>query len=176
MSLICPAGTACPFTSLTSLGLPEALLWVLAFAITFGILVELKIFKRAPAALISIVIGFFVLMAAPAAIIEIIATMSSTLVLVAVGLLVLMTLLVAGGLGGIYKRFGWLVELALIAIVALAFIGAGGLSLIGITLPTLAWIGSIPWILVVVGVAVLWMVYESREQPKVEAKPVAQTK
>jgi hypothetical protein len=70
----------------------------------------------------------------------------------------------------------WLVGLVIIAIVALVFIGSGGLALIGISLPTLAWLGSIPWILVVVGVAVLWMIYESREQPKVEAKPAAQTK
>ena len=171
-------GVITGMASLTSLGLPEILLWVLAFAITFGILVELKIFKRAPSALISIVIGFFVLMAAPASVIAVIATMSSTLVLVAVGLLVLVTLLFAGGfgLGGFYGKIHWLVELALIAIVALVFIGAGGLALIGISLPTLAWIGSIPWILVVVGVAVLWMIYESREQPKVEAKPATQTK
>jgi len=170
MSLICPPGTACPITDLASLGLPEALLWVLAFAITFGILAELKIFKRAPAALISIVIGFFVLMAAPASVIAVIATMSTSLVLVAVGLLVLTTLLFAGGFrfGGFYGKIHWLVELALIAIVALAFIGAGGLSLIGITLPTLAWIGSIPWILVIVGAAVLWMVFESKEP---ETKP-----
>ena len=168
MSLICPPGTACPLTSLTSLGLPEALLWVLAFAITFGILAELKIFKRAPAALISIVIGFFVLMAAPASVIAVIATMSTTLVLVAVGLLVLMALLVSGRVGGFYNKLHWLVELAIVAIVALAFIGAGGLSLIGITLPTLAWIGSIPWILVIVGAAVLWMVFESKEP---ETKP-----
>jgi hypothetical protein len=162
---------------LTGLGLPEILLWVLAFAITFGILVELKIFKRAPSALISIVIGFFVLMAAPAAAIAVIATMSTSLVLVAVGLLVLMTLLVAGGVGNFYfNKMSWLAGLVIIAIVALVFIGSGGLALIGISLPTLAWLGSIPWILVVVGVAVLWMIYESREQPKVEAKPAAQTK
>jgi len=161
---------------LTGLGLPEILLWVLAFAVTFGILVELKIFKRAPSALISIVIGFFVLMAVPAAAISVIATMSTALILAAIGLLVLMTLLVSGGVGGIYRKFSWVVELAIIALVALVFVGSGGLALIGISLPTLAWLGSIPWILVVVGVAVLWMIYESREQPKVEAKPATQTK
>lgn len=152
--------------SLASLGLPEVLLWVLAFAVTFGILVELKIFKRAPSALISIVIGFFVLMAVPAAAIAVIATMSTALILAAIGLLVLMTLLVSGGVGGIYRKFSWVVELAIIALVALVFVGAGGLALIGISLPSLAWLGSIPWILVVVGVAVLWMIYESKEQPK----------
>ena len=157
--------------SLTSLGLPEVLLWVLAFAVTFGILVELKIFKRAPATLISIVVAFLVLMAAPAAVISILATMSTTLILVAIGVLVLVSLLTAGGVGGVYKRFNWLVELVLIAIVALAFVGAGGLALIGITLPSLAWIGSIPWILVVIGLAVLWMLYESREPtPKPQAQ------
>ena len=154
---------------LTGLGLPEILLWVLAFAVTFGILVELKIFKRAPSALISIVIGFFVLMAVPAAAISVIATMSTALILAAIGLLVLMTLLVSGGVGGIYRKFSWVVELAIIALVALVFIGSGGLALIGITLPTLAFLGSIPWVLVVVGLAVIWMIYESA--PKTEAKP-----
>jgi hypothetical protein len=154
---------------LTGLGLPEILLWVLAFAVTFGILVELKIFKRAPSALISIVIGFFVLMAVPAAAISVIATMSTALILAAIGLLVLMTLLTSGGVGGIYRKFSWVVELAIIALVALVFIGSGGLALIGITLPTLAFLGSIPWVLVVVGLAVIWMIYESA--PKTEAKP-----
>jgi len=160
--------------SLTSLGLPEVLLWVLTFAVTFGVLVELKIFKRAPATLISIVIAFLVLMAAPASVISVLETMSTTLILVSIGVLVLMSLLFAGKVGGIYSKLSWLVELVLIAIVALAFVGAGGLALIGITLPSLAWLGSIPWVLVVIGLAVLWMLYESRE-PAPKPAP-AQTK
>lgn len=170
ISMICPPGTACP---LTALGLPEILLWVLTFAVVFAILTKLKIFSRAPAALVSIAIGFLVLMAMPATLIAVIASMSTGLIAVAIGILVIMALLEIAGSKAIIGQdekgklitehhfvvHGTLVAIVLVVITAIIFWMSGGAALLGITaLPMLSG-GTI--LLILVGVAVLWMLSES---------------
>jgi len=166
--MVCPPGTGCPLDNLLGLGLPETLLWVLAFAIIFGVLTQLKIFKRAPALLISIVAAFFVLMAAPAALITVIASMSSGLIVLAIGVIAIMALLAiaTGGMNGplvYWVKYSALVAIALVILAAILFTGSGGLALIGIT--SLPSIGTIPLVLIIIGAAVLWMLAESGEKP-----------
>jgi hypothetical protein len=165
---------------LTGLGMPEILLWVLTFAVVFGVLTKLKIFeKRAPAALISIVVGFFVLLAVPAGLITVIATMSTGLLVVAIGFLVLLALIEIGNVkvirpsertkeGYKYGEFhpfsghGTIMAIILIVIAAAIFYLSGGWALLGFgTLPA---ISAGTWLLVIVGAAVLWMLSESKEQ------------
>lgn len=159
---------------LTSMGLPEILLWILSFAVIFGILVELKILKKAPAALISLVLAFFVLMAAPVAVISVLATMSTGLVLLAIGALVLISLLAATGSHEHYGKHTVWVALAVIVIVTLLFVGAGGLAVIGLsTGPVVAFVSSVPWFLVIIGGAVIWMLYEAGKSEEADRKAMA---
>lgn len=149
---------------LSGLGLAQVLLWVLTFAVVFGVLTHLKVFKRAPSTLISIVAGFFVLMAVPASVIAIIATLSTGLIVLAIGIIVLMSLLYISQTHGYWYKHGTLVALALVVITALIFAGSGGLALIGIS--TLPAIGTGTWLLFIVGLAVLWMLSEAGEKPE----------
>jgi len=163
---------------LTGLGLPEILLWVLTFAVVFGILTKLKIFgTRAPAALVSIVVGFFVLLAVPAGLITVIATMSTGLLVVAIGFLVLLALIEIGNVRTWktvrneegkevsaplhpFHGHGTIMAIILIVIAAAIFYLSGGWALLGFgTLPAL---GLGTWLLVIVGAAVLWMLSETK--------------
>jgi hypothetical protein len=158
---------------LTGLGLPEILLWVLTFAVVFGILSKLQIFHgRAAPALISIAVGFLVLMAVPAGLITVIASMSTGLLVVAIGFLVLMALIEVTGTKKLmplidgqkitgykdvhpFQGHGTLMTIFLIAIALAIFYLSGGWALLGFgALPA---IGVGTWLLVIVGAAVLWM-------------------
>jgi hypothetical protein len=163
---------------LTGLGLPEILLWVLTFAVVFGILMKLKIFSRAPSALISIVIGFLVLLAVPAALITVIASMSSGLLVAAIGFLVLLAIIEFANLrdmkiigqdkeGKPIKDFNHplhmhstIMTIVVLGIAALIFWVSGGAAFIGIgALPAIS-MGT--WLLIIVGGAVLWMLSEAK--------------
>jgi len=164
INMICPPGSGCPLTN--GFGLPEILLWVLAFAVIFGVLIKLKMFSKAPTALISIALAFLVLMATPAALITAISTMSTGLLILAIAFIALMGLVSITSAGSlekvvvmkdgkpvelvkpveIFQKHGTLVFLAILAIAALIFVSAGGFS----------------WIAVLVGLAVLWMLYEAK--------------
>ena len=162
---------------LTGLGLPEILLWVLTFAVVFEILSKLQIMRRAPAALVSIVVGFLVLLAVPAALIAVIATMSTGLVALAIGLIALIALLEVAGARHYVKdakgekviavapylsKHATTTAIVLLILAAVIFVASGGLPLIGIgTLPAIS-MGT--WLLVIIGVAVLWMFSEAKEQ------------
>jgi uncharacterized membrane protein len=162
---------------LTGLGLPEILLWVLTFAVVFGILSKLKIFSRAPSALISIVVGFLVLLAVPAALITVIASMSTGMLVVSIGFIVILAL-IEFAMAYPFREFkdkdgkkfeqqvhpfakhGTIVAIALVIVTALIFWISGGAALIGFgALPT---IGLGTWLLIVVGAAVLWMLSEAK--------------
>lgn len=159
-------------TILGGIGLPQILIWVLAFAVSFAVIS--KILSRAPATIISIVVGFLALMAAPVALITVLGTMSTGLLVLGIGIIVLMALLtVAGASAEVGKDkegkpiFGpWLtghstaVAAALIALAAIIFVAAGGLPLIGI--PSIPVIGWGTWLLIIVGVGVLWMLSEAK--------------
>jgi len=159
-------------TLLTGIGLPQILIWVLAFAVSFAVIS--KILSKAPATLISIVVGFLALMAAPAALISVIATMSTSLIVLGIGLIVLIALLTMAGTRKLVGKdkegvpiWGtWLTEhstataAVLIVLAAIIFVAAGGLPLIGI--PSIPVIGMGTWLLIIVGIGVLWMLSEAK--------------
>jgi hypothetical protein len=151
-------------TWIYGLGLPQILLWVLTFAITYAALKHL-INKRA-AALISIALGFLVLMAVPAALITFLASLSTGLVALAIGLVAFVSVLaITGTLNVFYGQHLTAVALVVIIIVAAMFVGYGGLGYIGITgIPAIT---SGMWVLILVAVAVVWMLAEKTPAEKV---------
>ena len=169
--MVCPPGSACPLMS--GFGLPEILLWVLSFAVIFAVLTKAKIFGRAPAALISIAVAFLVLMAAPAALITVIASMSTGLIALGIGVIVLIALLQIAGASkltqdaktGQIKSVSWIGEhgtvtaAVVLVLAAIIFWTSGGAALIGI--PALPMLGAGTILIGLVGIAVLWMLSES---------------
>ncbi len=164
---------------LTGLGLPEVLLWVLSFAVVYGILTKVAIFKtKAPAALVSIIIGFMILLAVPGSVISVIATMSTGLIVAAIGFLVILSLIEVGNIKVVgvkldekgnphkvedhpFKIHGSIMTILVIGVTALIFWMSGGAALIG--LGALPAIGAGSWLLIIVGLAVLWMFSEKGE-------------
>jgi hypothetical protein len=168
--LICPPGTGCIFPGATALGLPHILLWVLTFAVVYSF--AARIMGKKVGAIVGIVTGFFILMAVPAAVITLIAGMSTGLIVLGIALIALIALVGLTGATGVkqtvndkgeavLKETGWLqahstaVAAVLVVLAAAMFVGLGGLSLIGIT--SIPIIGTATWLLIIVGVAVLWM-------------------
>jgi len=161
---------------LTGLGLPEILLWVLSFAVIYGIITKVGIFKtKAPAALVSIVVGFMVLLAVPAALMTVIASMSTAMLVIATGFIVLLALIEVSNTKPRYvlkgekgeglsppvhpfEKHGTIMAIILIGIALAIFYLSGGWALIGFgALPA---IGAGTWLLVIIGAAVLWMLSE----------------
>lgn len=167
-------------------GFPDILLWLLTFAIVFGILSQIgegMPKSKNARVIISLVVAFMVLLAAPESLIAVISQISSNLVLVAVGILVLVAFLEIAGLKtkgkmiGVDKEtgkriyeheeavsylehHGRLTALFLIMIVVLIFIGAGGLNLIGLSnLPPINLTGLTFFVVIIM--AVMWMIAES---------------
>jgi len=165
---------------LTGLGLPEVLLWVLSFAVVYGILTKVAIFKtKAPAALVSIIVGFMILLAVPGSVISVIATMSTGLIVAAIGFLVILSLIEVGNIKGTkmaedkagnkyhqpmhpFAAHGTIMTIIVIGVAALIFWMSGGAALIG--LGALPAIGAGSWLLIIVGLAVLWMFSEKEEK------------
>jgi hypothetical protein len=161
---------------LAGLGLPEVLLWVLSFAVVYGVLTKIGVFKtKAPAALVSIIVGFMILLAVPASVVSIIATMSTGLIVAAIGFLVVLALIEVGNVKGHimgkdakgnegpvpvhpFTQHGTIMTILVIGVTALIFWMSGGAALIG--LGSLPAIGAGTWLLIVVGLAVLWMFSE----------------
>ena len=102
-------------TTLQNLGFPEILLWLLSFAIVYGVLHQVKLPQsNAARAIISIVIGFLVILSAPIEIISFLSKLSSALVMVVLGILILLVFLEIAGIGKggtLIKKhevyFGW---------------------------------------------------------------------
>jgi len=165
---------------LTGLGLPEVLLWVLSFAVVFGILTKIKVFNtKAPAALVSIIVGFMILLAVPGSVVSVIATMSTGLIVAAIGFLVILSLIEVGNIKGTkmaedkdgnkynqpmhpFAAHGTIMTIIVIGVAALIFWMSGGAALIG--LGALPAIGAGTWLLIVVGLAVLWMFSEAPKE------------
>ncbi|HIJ98242.1 TPA: hypothetical protein H1009_04090 [archaeon] len=173
-------------SQLERLGFPDLLLWLLTFAVVYGVLSQAKIPKSAASrAIISIVSGMLVLMAAPASLISVISMMSTNLILIVLGLLVLIVFTEASGvrLGkyeGVHGKKGQEptripkrfyeehpleVGLVLIVLAALVFIGSGGLSLLGFQNINLGQSSLISiGFLVAVILAVLFLYFEKGEK------------
>lgn len=173
INMVCPPGAGCPLDNLLGIGLPEVLLWVLVFAITFAALKY--VINKKSALLVSMVIAFFVLMAIPATLIEFIAGMSTSVIVLLIGVLAVMTALTIAGpkveltdpkTGKVTGYVNWaqqhgtVLAAIMIALVALIFIASGGLAIIGLSsLVPMFSTGTL--LLVIIGLAVLWMVMEA---------------
>lgn len=142
-------------TFLQGLGLPQILLWLLSFAVVNGVLTQAKT-PASPFArgIISIVLAFLIILSAPASLIGTIAQISSSIVLVLVGILLLVVFLEAAGAKSkvvkvtgkdekgkpiteieeltIFQEHGKAFAAIFLIIVALIFVNSGGLGMLGL--------------------------------------------
>jgi hypothetical protein len=173
------------FLTLQNLGLAQILLFLLSFAVVYGILKQYKIpNSNAAQALIGLAMGFLVLMAAPLALVSVLTAMSSSLILVGVGFLVLIIFLEVTGMkvsapvydakgkhigdapGSIFQKYGYFFAIIIGIIAILIFINSGGLALLGmqsvVSLNSTTTM-SIAFFLVIV-LAIFWMVSEKKQE------------
>ena len=169
---------ALDLTMLTNLGFPQILLWLLSFALIFGVLDQVKIPKDKPSrGIISIVVAFLVLFATPTSLITTLSTLSTNVLLVILALITFIVFLEAAGVkvtpikkhpGGvkekigegttIFQKYSKYFAIVLIIIVGILFVGAGGLGLLGlnVVLPQTSTITLL--FLAVIVLAVGWLI------------------
>lgn len=167
---------------LERLGFGDIVLWLLSFALIYGILSQIGLPKAKSAqAIIALVFAFFVLMAAPSGLVTTISNLSIGLLVGLLGILVLLIMVEVGQIqhveqkwetvqtehgprrvpvgvdkSKLFTRHPKQMAAIIITLVALMFIGAGGLGNIGIVLPSgIDPLGAL--FMAVVAVAVLWM-------------------
>lgn len=133
--------------------------------------------------MIGLAIAFLVLMAAPVALVNVLTEMSSNLILVAVGLLVLIIFLEVAGIKStvsyvkgkdkegkdvidakeisIFERYGYAFAIVLGIIAILIFINAGGLGLIGMQNINLSGASTTTVIFfIIILLAIFWLIGE----------------
>ncbi len=173
---------------LVNMGFPQILLWLLTFAIVYGALSQSGEKgipeSKGTRAIIALVSAFFVLFSVPNQLIDVITKMSSSMLLVIIGVLVFVVFLEAAGVKGgkvqvdsgkrdkdgnpipktveltIIERFPMMFVIAFLIIAILIFISSGGLALLGI-IPTIHLSDSAIMsylFLAVVVLAIVWMV------------------
>ncbi|MFH0830257.1 MAG: hypothetical protein V1887_03810 [Candidatus Aenigmatarchaeota archaeon] len=176
---------------LERLGFGDILLWLLSFALVYGILNQTNMPKSKPVrGIIAIVVAFFVLLSAPASIITTLTNLSTGLLVVLLGILVVFTFLEIAGVkhlkvGKTKKIKGpdgkeydapaeyvqenmftghpkvWAAVLIIVAIVL--FAGAGGLSITGLALPSgIDPMGAL--VMAMIALAVIWLVMEKGDE------------
>lgn len=175
--------------SLMNLGLPEIVLWLLSFALLYGILSQAKVPQSgASRMIISLVVAFFVLFNAPVALVSFLSSMTSSLVLVLVGILALVILLevaqirVAGGefeilnekgeptgrksktAMTIFEKYGYVFFAGFLIIAALIFVNSGGLQLLGWNINLSSASTTTIMFFIFIILAVLWMVAEKKQK------------
>ena len=154
-------------------GFADILLWLLTFAVVYGVMSQaMPKMRKEIVAIIGMVVGFLVITAVPTALIGFISQMSSYLVLLVMGILVLIIFIETVGLQKEEHQFkeGKLVGktkknilshpiavVALLIIVILMFVGAGGLNLLGIKIPNNFDPTGVIFIAAIIG-AILWMI------------------
>lgn len=158
-----------PMLDIANITLPEILLWLLTYAVVYGILSQVSIPKSKSArSIIAIVAGFLVLMSQPTQILAVLSQVAGDMLLVVIAILVL---LVFVEMAGIEKhkphKHPHLSKIFLIVLVIIAvaiFVSAGGLRLLG-------WEGrvfnmdwnTILFLIIVIG-AIWWMLSEKGEE------------
>lgn len=176
---------------LERLGFPDILLWLLTFAIVFGVLSQTKMPKsRAARGIISIAIAFLVMLSAPVNLIVFISQASSGLILVVIAILLLIAFFEAAGVKykktvmvgkdekgnpvfeeqemSIFEKYPKAFAISFVIIAILIFLGAGGWDLLGFGEVSLKGMGSqsiigIVFIAAVI-LGVLWMIAETKEE------------
>ncbi|MFH0830256.1 MAG: hypothetical protein V1887_03805 [Candidatus Aenigmatarchaeota archaeon] len=163
---------------LTRLGLPDMLLWLLTFSVVYGILNQANVPKgKSVQAILALVVAFLVIMSAPTALLSFITSLSSNLVLVLVGILVLVVLFEAFGIkhflatteGGeshsYFSKYPAMFAVGFVVLAGLVFVGSGGLDVLGITLPSNVNINSSGTIFLIgIVLAVIWLIIETGDK------------
>jgi len=146
--------------------------WLLTFAIVYGILQHYKIPKSPSSrAIISIVLAFFTIPAA-GPLITIIGSMGVGLVIFFVAILFLLILFELTGTGSIegkvtpkgieaqkisiVHKYSSVFAISVIIIAIIIFIGAGGLNLLGITIPSMNYPAI--FFFAIMTIVIIWMV------------------
>lgn len=170
-------------TFFMKLGFTDILIWLLSFAIVYGVLSMINVPKdsKESQAIIGIVVGLLVMLAAPTTrLATFLANYAVGLVLATFGLIMLIVFFEVLGLKSARKReyrvggkvvhtetagfmsflsaHPTLFTIALLVIAGLIFVGAGGLDLLGVRIPVgVNPMGALFFVLVIV--AILWMVF-----------------
>ena len=147
--------------ALERFGFIDILLWLLTFAIVFGVLSQVNLPKnRGAQGIISIVFAFFVLFATPTSLITAISQMSTAMLLLVLAFLIFIVFIEAAGVRtkrtkikglkhpktgkkvympegeeDIFHKYGKYFAIIFVIIAFLVFLGAGGFDIIGIDLP-----------------------------------------
>ncbi|MEM5814857.1 MAG: hypothetical protein QXD77_03505 [Candidatus Aenigmatarchaeota archaeon] len=178
-------------SELQAFGLTDIILWMITFAVVYGVLSQVGD-KGAPQhkgsrGIIAIVVAFMVLFAAPAQLSAMIAKLSSSLLLIVLGLLSLIVFIEAAGVKvhpmetvegrkviagkeiSIFDAYGKYFGIALIFIVIMIFVTAGGLNWIGLgniggAFGQVNVLGAGLFIMIIL--AILWMIAESGGEEK----------
>ena len=172
---------------LERLGFPDVLLWLLAFAVIFGILSQTNMPKsKASRGIIAIGMATLVMLSAPANLITFLSSASSGLILVVIVILLLVAFVEAAGIKAvikvpgkdekgkpaieyrkvpIFQAYGKYFAIVFVIVAIMIFLGAGGWGLLGLGNLTLKGIGSQSMVgivfLAAVVIGVLWMIAES---------------
>ena len=175
-------------SQLQAFGLTDIILWMITFAVVYGVLSQVGegVPKhKGSRGIIAIVIAFMVLFGAPTQLSGMIAKMSSSLLLIVLGLLTLIVFVEAAGLKihktdfatdekgkrhkmvigeeGVFEAYGKYFGAALLFIVVMIFVTSGGLKYIG--LGNIGGFGEInilgAGLFVMIVLAIIWMIAES---------------
>src|SRR3989344_685487 len=176
-------------TFLQNLGLPQILLWLLSFAVVNGVLSQAGE-KGTPQnkyarGIISMVLAFFIILSAPASLTATLASISSSIVLVLIGILLLIVFIEAAGIKShievpvldekgkqvgkakhsisIFEAYGKHFAAVFLIIAVLIFVNSGGLGtlgLSGIQLSEQSTISIAFFILILI--AVFWMLSDPK--------------
>jgi hypothetical protein len=174
---------ALDIATLSNMGLPEILLLLLSFAIFYGVLTQVNMpANKESRAIISIVAAFFVLLATPISLIQVLSQMSSSLILVVLGVLVLMIFMEIAGIKHVeyyseqdkegkvttkkieiplFTKHKYITFFVFLIITILIFIGAGGLNLLGfsaIRMISSAMTSMVFFVVIIL--AIMWMITE----------------
>lgn len=172
-----------------SFGLTDIMLWLLTFAIVYGVLSKSKVIESNTArAIIGIVLGFLVLLTPFHVLVsEILTKIASDLVLIVIGILLILVFLevigakTKGKLKGYhpetkepvyeyekpihyFQYHSGLTAIIFIAIAVFVFIHAGGLELLGIDIAQINKSGLFFIIVVILGV--MWLISRKPEEEK----------
>ncbi len=169
---------------LSSMGLPEILLWLLSFAVFFGVLEKVKFIPNKEInAIISIVVAFLVLLATPIELLAVLSSMSQSLILLVLGVIVLLVFLEVAGIkhyeyskdkdGNVtpievsfFSANPKVTAIGFLIIAILIFVGSGGLELLGWQVDLTSTLSTSMLFFVVVILAILWMITESGKSGK----------
>jgi len=167
---------------LTRLGLPDMLLWLLTFSVVYGILNQANVPKgKSVQAILALVVAFLVILSAPTALLSFITNLSSNIVLVLVGILVLVVLLEAFGIKNFlpvmkgngpgseahsfFSKYPVMSAVAFVVLAGLVFVGSGGLNVLGITLPSNVNINTGGTVFMIgIVIAVIWLIVETGDK------------